>query len=77
MYMLCTRFYLRNNASYCTLVCVYVCVCVCVCVFVCVCLCVCCVCVCVCVSEEYDVQAIYITVQVCAQVCTFLYMYAL
>ena len=42
--------------------------CVCVCVFVCV-----CVCVCVC-DDEYDVQAIYI---MCAQVCTFMHMYAL
>ena len=56
--VLCTRFHLSNNASI-----LYANVCVCVC-FVCV-----CVCVCVCESDAYGVQAIYITMQVCAQVC--------
>ena len=44
--------------------------CVCVCVRVCVCACAC---VCVCVCDQYGVQAIYITMQV----CTFIYMYTL
>ena len=38
----------------------------CVCVRVCLCVCVC---VCVCVCDEYGIQAIYITMQVCS--CTF------
>ena len=50
--------------------CVCVCMCVYVCVYVCVCVCVC-VYVCVCVWDEYGVQAIYIT----NQVCTFMHMY--
>ena len=50
-------------------VCVHVRVCVCVCVCVCICVYVC-VCVCVCVCDEYGVQAIYITMQVCSCTCT-------
>ena len=35
-----------------------------------------CVCVCVCMCDQYDVHAIYVTLQVCAQVCTFMYRYS-
>ena len=35
-----------------------------------------CVCVCARVCNKYGVQAIYITMQLCVQVCTFMHMYA-